>query len=210
MSDAERYYDEYWQRDRPSPLEDALSPARLRILRAFIGEDVRGWRALDAGAGAGDTVAALTALGIDASGMDVSPAATELATKRHPGLPFLTHSVEEPPWPVEQSSLDLVVAFEVIEHLLRPRRLLQGAAHGLRPGGRLALTTPYHGLAKNLALVVAAFDRHFAVEGDHIRFFSDRALRQLAEAEGFHVERIVHYGRRRPFSAGSFLCGVRR
>lgn len=210
MSDTERYYDEYWRRDRPSPLEDTLAPERLRILRGWIGADVKGWRALDAGAGSGDTVAALAALGIEASGMDVSPAAAELATKRNPGLPFLTHSVEEPPWPVEPGSLDLVVTFEVIEHLLRPRRLLEGAAQALRPGGRLALTTPYHGLAKNLALVVAAFDRHFAAEGDHIRFFSDSALRRLAEEEGFRVERIIHYGRPRPFSAGSFLCGVRR
>lgn len=210
MTDTEQYYDEYWRRDRPSPLEDTLAPERLRILRHWLGPDVEGWRALDAGAGGGDTVAALTALGIDVSGMDVSSEATELATKRNPGLPFFTHSVEEPPWPVEPGSLDLVVTFEVIEHLLRPRRLLEGAAHALRPGGRLALTTPYHGLAKNLALAVAAFDRHFAVEGDHIRFFSDRALRQLAEEEGFRVERIVHYGRRSPFSAGSFLCGIRR
>lgn len=209
MSDSERYYDEYWRRERPSPLDDRLAPERLRILQEWLGPDARGLRALDAGAGSGDTIAALSALGIEASGMDVSREATELAAGRHPGLSFVTHSVEEPPWPVAASSVDLVVSFEVIEHLLRPRRLFQGAAQALRPGGLLALTTPYHGLLKNLALVTLAFDRHFAVEGDHIRFFSDRALRRLANEEGFRVDRIVHYGRRRPFSAGSFLCGVR-
>ena len=41
-------------------------------------------------------------------------------------------------------------------------------------GGAFFLSTPYHGLVKNLALAAFRFDRHFAVDGDHIRFFTDR------------------------------------
>ena len=40
-----------------------------------------------------------------------------------------------------------------------------------RHGGGLALTTPYHGRIKNFAVAALAFDRHFDVEGDHVRFF---------------------------------------
>jgi 2-polyprenyl-3-methyl-5-hydroxy-6-metoxy-1,4-benzoquinol methylase len=37
---------------------------------------------------------------------------------------------------------DVVIASEVIEHMLQPQSLLDNAAHHLRPGGKLLLTTP--------------------------------------------------------------------
>ena len=58
---------------------------------------------------------------------------------------------------------------------------------------------------KNAVLSLIAFDRHFAVEGDHIRFFSDRSLRRLLVETGFNVERIIHFGRFSPFWAGVFV-----
>jgi SAM-dependent methyltransferase len=202
------YYEEYWRRDRLSALDDPLAATRLRLLDETLrGEDVR--RSLDIGCGAGGLVAALRARDIDAVGMDVAEAALERAAGSHAGLPLLAHSAEDLPWPVESGTLDLVTAFEVIEHLLRPRRLVEGAAAALRPGGLFALTTPYHGLLKNLALVVARFDRHFAVEGDHIRFFSDRALRGLLQSAGLSVERVRHFGRSPGLWAGVYVVGRR-
>lgn len=209
MSDAETYYDEYWRRDTLSPLEDPLAPERVRILLRLLRGHAPPIRALDAGAGAGDTVAALAAAGIDVSGIDVSEEAVSLARSRHPELGFTAHSAEDVPWPVEPRTLDLVVSFEVIEHLLRPRRLLEGARDALKPGGKLALTTPYHGRVKNLALALVAFDRHFAVEGDHVRFFSDAALSRLLRETGFRVDELIHFGRRRPFSSGVFAWATR-
>jgi 2-polyprenyl-3-methyl-5-hydroxy-6-metoxy-1,4-benzoquinol methylase len=189
------WYDAYWRRDELATAGDADAPTRLGILRSLLPAGERPLRILDAGCGHGDLVAALRADGADASGMDISTEAVSQATRLHPGCAFLAHSVEETPWPQESASLDVVVAFEVIEHLMRPSRLLEGAHAALRPGGQLALTTPYHGRAKNVALALAGFDRHFAVEGDHIRFFTDDALRRLLERHGFALERLVHYGR---------------
>ena len=72
-------------------------------------------------------------------------------------------------------------------------------------GGYLALTTPYHGLLKNLALATFAFEQHFDVTGGHIRFFTDRALRQLLRTEGFEVLDLLHYGRAPLLWAGVFV-----
>lgn len=202
------YYDEYWRRPQPPPLADPLAFVRLRLLRDRLAGS-RARRVLDAGSGPGDLVAALHADGLDVLGMDVAPRAVERARESHPGCRFVAHSVEDLPWPVEAGSFDAVVAFEVIEHLLRPRRLLEGAAEALRPGGHLALTTPYHGRVKNLALAALAFDRHFAVEGDHIRFFSDRALRCLLEACGLTVVRVEHFGRMWGLWQGVFVWARR-
>jgi 2-polyprenyl-3-methyl-5-hydroxy-6-metoxy-1,4-benzoquinol methylase len=203
------YYEEYWRRDHLSALDDPLAATRLELLEETLGaEDVN--RSLDVGCGAGGLVAALRARAIDATGMDVAEAALGRAAATHPELALIEHSAEDLPWPFEAGTFDLVTAFEVIEHLLRPRRLVHGAAAALRPGGLFALTTPYHGLLKNLALVVARFDRHFAVEGDHIRFFSDRALRELLESAGLTVERIRHFGRAPGLWAGVFVVGRRQ
>lgn len=207
MSNAERYYDEYWQQEAPPPCGDPLTPVRLELLRGVLSP---GARVLDAGCGAGDLVRSLAAGGHEAVGMDVSARALKVASERHPEQQFVQHSAEELPWPVEAESFDAVVAFEVVEHLLRPRRLLEGAHAALRGGGGLALTTPYHGRVKNLAVAALAFDRHFAVEGDHVRFFTDRALRRLVSETGFDVERVRHYGRIWGLWAGVFIWARKR
>lgn len=198
------YYDEYWTRDQLAVANDRHAVLRLRLLRALL-PTKRPLKVLDAGAGLGHVVGALHAAGVDATGMDISGEAVEMAARLQPLSRFTRHSVEELPWPFEPSSVDVVVSFEVIEHLLRPRQLLLGAHHVLKPGGHLALTTPYHGRLKNLALAMLSFDRHFAVEGDHIRFFTDATLRRLLAETGFESVRMTHFGRIPRLSAGVFV-----
>jgi SAM-dependent methyltransferase len=204
VSNAQSYYDEYWGRPEPPPLADPLAPRRLELLERRLRE-AGARRVLDAGSGVGDLVADLVARGFDAMGIEVSPRAVELAASRHPGCTFLRHSIEDVPWPVDPASFDAVVSFEVVEHLLDPRRLFEGARGALASGGLLVVSTPYHGLLKNLALVALRFDEHFDVQGDHIRFFSDHALERMAAATGFEVEGIEHLGRGWPVWANSLL-----
>jgi SAM-dependent methyltransferase len=202
------YYEGYWKQLELSPDTDPFAWTRLRILHELKPDGPL--KALDVGAGEGHVVAALAAEGLSAIGMDISETAVDAAVHRHPKCHFIAHSAENLPWPFEPDSLDLVVSFEVIEHLVEPRRLLKGAREVLKPGGHLALTTPYHGRLKNVAIALAAFDRHFHVDGYHVRFFSDGALRRVLYEEGFEVERLVHYGRFPGLWAGVFVWGRRR
>jgi hypothetical protein len=57
---------------------------------------------------------------------------------------------------------------------------------------------------------LATFDRHFNVDGEHLRFFSDQALQRLLPDSGFTVERVIHLGRRWPVWADSFVWARRR
>lgn len=201
-------YERYWEQDAP-PLHDALAPERRRILWSLAGHDGGGRTLVDVGAGDGSLVADATDRGYEASGLEISATAIAHAAATHPNARLIQHAVEQRPWPIAAGTADVVVSFEVIEHLLVPRDLASGAFAALRPAGHLALTTPYHGLVKNLALAIAGFDRHFDPIGEHIRFFTDRSLRRLLVEEGFEVERIVHYGRAPLIWAGSFVWARR-
>jgi SAM-dependent methyltransferase len=206
-----KFYETYWSEGDPPPTHDLLSPSRAAVLWSLVGSvPDRRLRLVECGSGEGHLVAEAVARGIEAEGMEISGAAVERARKAHPACTFREHAVEDRPWPVAPASVDVVVAFEVIAHLPWPRELLEGAAEVLRSGGHLALTTPYHGTVKRAALAALAFDRHFNVDGEHLRFFSDQALQRLLPDSGFTVERVIHLGRRWPVWADSFVWARRR
>ena len=201
-------YEEYWSREAPPPTRDPLTPTRRRFLWPLVERATAGAgrpHLLDCGSGDGNLVAEARERGLEAMGLEISERAIERARAAHPGAVFLQHSFEDRPWPVPAESFDVVVAFEVIEHLLQPEELLLGANDVLKDGGHVALTTPYHGLLKNLAVALVAFDRHFDVRGDHVRFFSDRALERLLSGCGFTVEKRTHFGRFAGLWAGVFV-----
>jgi len=65
-------------------------------------------------------------------------------------LGFATASVDAQPFKSE--IFDAIWTTEVLEHLLEVRRTVSEFNRILRPGGLLVITTPYHGLVKNLIL----------------------------------------------------------
>lgn len=202
MSEAKDFYERYWEVEAP-PEHDRHAPERRRLLTSVLRTVPRGAAIVDYGCGHGELVAYLSGLGFVAEGVDIADAAIAKAHGRYPGLPF--YSLAD--WVARPA--DVGVCFEVIEHVLEPRALL-GQLHSiLKPGGHLALTTPYHGRLKNLALALYGFDRHYAVEGPHIRFFTDAALRRLLRETGFRVLACRHFGRLPLVQAGTFLWAAK-
>jgi SAM-dependent methyltransferase len=107
---------------------------------------------------------------------------------------------------------DLVVSVDVIEHLYRPRTLIETAALLLKPGGRLILCTPYHGYLKNLAIAaLGRWDSHHGVhwDGGHVKFFSPATLAESVEGY-FELERFVYYGRWPGFWKNMILVATKR
>ena len=201
----QRHYEAYWDRDNPPPIDDPLASKRSEILWGLVDQlSASSTTFLDAGCGTGWLAASATARGLRAVGMDIAGNAISVAKNTSPKTTFLEHSLEDLPWPLEKGSFDVVTSFEVIEHLLEPQSLIKGMYEVLKPGGFAAITTPYHGRLKNLTISLLNFDRHFSVVGDHIRFFSDRALVKLLESNGFTVKKVVHFGRCPGLWAGTF------
>jgi 2-polyprenyl-3-methyl-5-hydroxy-6-metoxy-1,4-benzoquinol methylase len=139
--------------------------------------------------------------GYEVYGVDASETGIQAARNAKPGSFFLM-DVEQQELPEELRSVPFttVICTEVIEHVYRPRALVETASMILRHsgGGRLILSTPYHGYFKNLALAVSGkMDDHFTVlwDGGHIKFFSRRTLEALLEEQRFEVTAFAGAGR---------------
>lgn len=106
---------------------------------------------LDIGCGPGRVTAHLHALGVDASGIDLSPSMIAVAKERHPNIQFDVGSMLALAQP--EASLAGVLAWYSIIHL--PPALLPEAfeefARVLRPGGELLLAFQSGNEARHIA-----------------------------------------------------------
>ena len=108
----------------------------------FAARLARGKRVLDAGCGAGYGSAELAQAADSVIGVDRAADAVDFARATYglPNLRFEQASCEALPHP--SGSFDLVVAFEVIEHLENWREFLLEARRVLAPAGQLIVSTP--------------------------------------------------------------------
>lgn len=109
---------------------------------AFACRLARHKRVLDAACGTGYGSAALAAQASFVAALDISIEAIEAARRCYarPNLEFLVSRAEEMPF--RDAAFDLIVAFEVIEHLDDWRALLGEARRLLAPGGQFIVSTP--------------------------------------------------------------------
>jgi 2-polyprenyl-3-methyl-5-hydroxy-6-metoxy-1,4-benzoquinol methylase len=109
---------------------------------AFARRYVHGKRVLDAGCGTGYGSAELAQSAAEVTGVDIAPDAIEYARANYPiaGLEFVEASCTAVPFPAD--SFDVVVAFEVIEHLADYRAFLDECARMLTCEGLLMVSSP--------------------------------------------------------------------
>lgn len=86
---------------------------------------------------------------------------------------------------------DIVVAFEVIEHLFAPQNFIAHTAQLVKPGGLLILSCP-NGDGFDIAELGA---ESIAVDAEHVNLFTPRALAQLVERAGFGTLEVLTPGR---------------
>jgi SAM-dependent methyltransferase len=175
---ASRYDDELWELVPDTAAAPAPEPA------AFVRSLGRAGRALDLGCGDGRLAAELDADELTLA--DVSRTALARAARRLPGA-AIVELEPDAPLPLPDAGFDLVLCAETIEHVRDVQLLLSEVRRVLRPGGRLALTTPAHGRLTGLAVAAGGFERRFDPLSPHLRFLSRRSLAALLDRLGFDV-----------------------
>jgi SAM-dependent methyltransferase len=164
-----------------APLRGIAERDRMRFLSHLQPRS----RVLEIGAGDGKLVAAMRDAGLDARGIDPSPAACEAA--RRLGVDVANVGIDEAE--VTADSEDAVVIWHALEHFDDPAAALTRARGWLRPGGTVVIAVP------NLNSVQARIggDRWFHQDVPrHRTHLTPAGATALLERTGYRVERIRH------------------
>jgi 2-polyprenyl-6-hydroxyphenyl methylase/3-demethylubiquinone-9 3-methyltransferase len=167
------------------------TPERFRSRLAFLRSRLApGARVLDLGCGDGTFSAEIVALGCEVVAVDVAEEALRRARMRVPELDVRL-VVEGAPLPLEEDSVDVVWAGEVLEHVADVVGLLADVRRVLRWGGMLLVTTPFHGrLSLALLALTGGVEAHLDPRADHLRFFTARSLAAVLTEMGFADVRV--------------------
>jgi SAM-dependent methyltransferase len=105
-----------------------------------------------------------------------------------PGVQIVQSGFEGVP---ADARCDVVLAFEVIEHILEPISFLKAASSVLRPGGLLFLSTPNEQSLEVATLQEASSNITF----DHVRLYNPAAIARLLDRAGFDLLDVQTPGR---------------
>lgn len=199
-----------WDDAGPSHTAGYLHTPIRQMVRDAGARDV-----LDAGCGNGALCHTLAKDGYNVVGMDGDANGIAIARAAMPNIRFETGLFGDPPafdGATADGLFDFVVSTEVVEHLYAPHELARYCFDALRPGGQLAMSTPYHGYLKNLALSLTdGWDKHHTVNwhGGHIKFWSAKTLTKLLTDAGFQVTGFTGAGRY-PYLWKSMILSARK
>ena len=185
-----------WKSAAPEHTADFVVPALKDLGGDLIGP---GSRVLDVGCGNGFNAGQYLSWGCTVVGIDASEVGIPIAQRTYPKGRFVVMLIEDNVLPrLGEAPFDLVSSTEVVEHLYDPVTWARCCFNALRPGGRILVSTPYHGYVKNLAIsLLNRWDTHFEPRkvGGHIKFFSRATLGRLLTDAGFVNIRFRGTGR---------------
>ncbi len=99
---------------------------------------------------------------------------------------------------LKPENYDVVCMWDVLEHLVSPRDVLEKISKEMRPGGILALTT---GDISSLVAKARKANWRIIHPPSHVHYFSAGSLRRLLEDAGFELREIAYPGSYRSLGA---------
>jgi SAM-dependent methyltransferase len=155
--------------------------AYVRLLDRCAGKTV-----LEAGSGEGYGADMIADVATTVVGLDYDTSAVEHVRARYPRVEMLQGNLAA--LPLEGTSVDVVVNFQVIEHLWDQSQFLRECLRVLRPGGELLISTPNR--------ITFSPGRDTPLNPFHTRELNAAELTELLVDTGFEVAQMVgvHHG----------------
>lgn len=144
-------------------------------------------RLLDVGCWTGSLLVAASARGWDAVGIE--PSAWAAGRARERGLEVHERQLGDDG--LETGGFCVVVACDVLEHLLDPHKAVIRLSELIEPGGALFVTVPDAGSR----LARALGRRWWAVLPMHVQYFTRRSMLRLLEDHGFDVRSVTTHAK---------------
>lgn len=186
----------YLQAENVGYLQDghALAASYGGDFLAFIGASAAsGGRVLEIGCGGGYILQRLREMGFAVRGIDPSPVA--VAKGRECGV-----EIVEAFYPHEgmEESCDVIIHYDVLEHVYDPLAFLSAHHRQLSPNGITIFAVP------DCSESIERGDLSMVIH-EHVNYFDMSSLRRVVECAGFAVERIE-----RAKHGGVLFCAARR
>jgi SAM-dependent methyltransferase len=167
------------------------SAARLDLVKML--PTVGGLRVLEVGAGDGETLREIRRRGLATYTVAVDITAPREVPGRPPAADvFLVGDLESMDLEPAGEEFDVIIAADVLEHLMDPWRAVAKLARLLRPGGLLLSSIPNFRNHRAWRRILLAGDFRYEEAGlldrTHLRFFCRRNIRQLFEGAGLVVD----------------------
>lgn len=185
-----RYWNKYiFPASEEARRERIFRPRAERIADICQRNGIENGVLLEVGAGFGTFCEEVQRLGLFHRVIAVEPTPDLAETCRRRGLEVIEERIEKVR--IKRDTVDVVVSFEVIEHLFSPRDFLLSCATVLSPGGLLVITCP-NVKGFDIAALQALSD---SVDVEHLNYFHPASLSHLAGECGFETLEILTPGK---------------
>lgn len=185
---AEYYPDDYW--GGPEPSDKWIADSQSDKTSFLSASGLLGGKILDVGCGAGFFLRAIDSKKWDRYGVELSPAAAQVAERSLGRGHVFSGTLTQSSW--DDSSFDVVSFWSALEHTNEPRANLREARRIIKSGGSLIVQLP------NVASYQARFfgGDWFALDAPRHRYhFTLNTLDRLLSETGFHIYEKSYYSR---------------
>jgi SAM-dependent methyltransferase len=136
---------------------------------------------VEIGCASGEFCGTLAGHGANVTGIDLSVEAIAIAKDRHPGVTFVRGTLEDY---ASTTQIDVLFAFELIEHVTSPMVFLRTAAARLTSGGYVVLSTPNLSCGERVGF---GSWLGFNSSMEHLYFFDVNTLHAYGRALGLQL-----------------------
>lgn len=168
---------DYFAPHHDTPIETRRNQTTFRLANIHAGQ-----RVLDIGSGRGWFSLYAASQGARVTALDLSERNLQRIKALDGRIETVLDDAAQPS--LLKDKFDLIVALEVLEHLVDPAKALANWKELLSPGGRLLITVPYQEVLRYSLCIHCNRKTPFNA---HLHSFDQASLRQLAQASGLRV-----------------------
>jgi len=139
---------------------------------------VPGGRAVDLGCGLGETTIALVDAGFETIGVDDSRSSIERLQREYPHIRWVCTGIG--PFLAVEAQFDLITLYHVLEHIPKPRTLMETITRALTPSGVLVIEVPN---TAGLHARLQGYQWQYWLD-HHVNYFDNTSLCRLLEPIG--------------------------
>lgn len=177
------FYDRIWERRPLDYFPERWKGSKIQEFIETIRPYLKG-KTCDVGCGEGYVTAEINKI-VPTTGLDISNDALRIARNLFPNIDFIQGDILNLPF--KDNSFDTIVAVEFIEHVIDTKKMFSEFKRVLKPGGNLIMLVPEFNFLKNLLITLFYWEETFDPNGEHIRFYSFKSLKNVLEENSFEL-----------------------